>query len=465
MSAVFISHSSADALVAAEIAELLRQRGHRSIFLDFDPALGFPAGRSWEKELYAQLRACRVVIVLCSAASMASDWCFAEITHARALGKHVIPVKIAPCVMRPLLMDVQIVDLTVDRENDLGQLWRGLEDAGLDPAGTFERDPERPPYPGLLAFEEQDAAVLFGRDAEIRAGLDVLRRQHRFDGARFVVFLGASGSGKSSLVRAGLVPRLRRDGAHWQVLGVMRPSDAWPSMLAALFTDAFARCGSAVDRTSLLADFEDADRRVAALLARCRELRVAARALTASVVLVLDQLEEAFDVRHQADVAALWSMVGAALAAPRSPLLVAATLRSDFFGVFQTHASVMALAYEQVPVDAIPVSRFPELIEGPAQLAGLELAVGLTGALVQDTAAADALPLLAFALRELWERRSRQRIDLATYRNELGGLAGSVARAAEAVLQVHRPSSAELAALLGPAGRLARRRPGVPAVA
>ncbi|MBT8367486.1 MAG: toll/interleukin-1 receptor domain-containing protein [Deltaproteobacteria bacterium] len=66
MSAIFISHSSRDDKVASEISNWLAELGHRSVFLDFDPVEGIPAGRSWEKELYARLRACRAVIVLCS---------------------------------------------------------------------------------------------------------------------------------------------------------------------------------------------------------------------------------------------------------------------------------------------------------------------------------------------------------------------------------------------------------------
>jgi hypothetical protein len=63
MAAIFISHSSKDEPVAAELQRLLQQQGHRSIFLDFDPANGIPAGRDWERELYTQLRACQALIV------------------------------------------------------------------------------------------------------------------------------------------------------------------------------------------------------------------------------------------------------------------------------------------------------------------------------------------------------------------------------------------------------------------
>ena len=105
MSAVFISHSSADNPVADELNALLAGAGHRSVFLDFDPQAGIPAGRHWERELYAQLRSCQAVVVLCSAHSVASPWCFAEITHARALGKAIFPVRLDATPVWPLLTD------------------------------------------------------------------------------------------------------------------------------------------------------------------------------------------------------------------------------------------------------------------------------------------------------------------------------------------------------------------------
>jgi len=84
LSAIFISHSSKGKAAASEIMTWLAEQGHRSIFLDFDPENGIPAGRSWEKELYAKLRACKAVIVVASEHSIASCWCFAEITLARS---------------------------------------------------------------------------------------------------------------------------------------------------------------------------------------------------------------------------------------------------------------------------------------------------------------------------------------------------------------------------------------------
>src|ERR671926_898455 len=112
MASVFVSHSSRDRAVTERVAERLRAAGFAALFVDFDPDQGIPAGRSWERELYGQLRRADAVIFLASEASVASRWCFAELSLARSLGRPVFPVRLQPDVMLPLLADVQWIDLT-----------------------------------------------------------------------------------------------------------------------------------------------------------------------------------------------------------------------------------------------------------------------------------------------------------------------------------------------------------------
>lgn len=135
MSTIFVSHSSKDVVPAEEVKAALRAWGYRSIFLDFDPADGIPAGREWERDIYARLRQCRAMVVLCSPHSMTSPWCFAEITHAKALGKAIFPIKVAACTVHGLLTPFQALDLTGDaaaRAQALERLASGLRAAGLD---------------------------------------------------------------------------------------------------------------------------------------------------------------------------------------------------------------------------------------------------------------------------------------------------------------------------------------------
>jgi hypothetical protein len=95
---------------------------------------------------------------------MASRWCFAEITHAKALGKPVFPIKIDNVQVDSVLTRVQVIDGTAGWDQAYQRLEKGLLDAGLDPKGIFDWDGTRSPYPGLPAFQEEDAATFFGRE-------------------------------------------------------------------------------------------------------------------------------------------------------------------------------------------------------------------------------------------------------------------------------------------------------------
>jgi len=208
MTAIFISHSSADNVAAADMKTWLEAQGHTSLFLDFDPEAGIKGGTAWEQTLYQQLRQCQAVIALLTPSWLASKWCFAELVQARERGKAIFPVKVQPCEAGDVFGDIQHIDLTAQPEEGYRRLKIGLVERGLDPLDVFDWDPKRLPYPGLLAFQEADAAIFFGRGEEILKTLetlDGLRRQGR-EAARFGLLLGASGSGKSSLVRAGVIP-------------------------------------------------------------------------------------------------------------------------------------------------------------------------------------------------------------------------------------------------------------------
>src|SRR4051794_14501745 len=94
MASLFISHSSSDGDATKRVVDRLTAEGFAALFLDFDQVNGILAGRAWESELYAQLRKTDGVIFLASAASVASQWCFAEISLARSLDKPVFPLRL-----------------------------------------------------------------------------------------------------------------------------------------------------------------------------------------------------------------------------------------------------------------------------------------------------------------------------------------------------------------------------------
>jgi hypothetical protein len=159
----------------------LEQQGFEAPFLDFDKHAGIPPGADWEKTLYR------------------------EIERSQAL---LIP---------------QVLDLRGERESGLEQLRQQLAAIALMAQGGFPWHGTRPPYPGLLAFEQDDAPIYFGRDDDIRHLIERITARRTLGGARLLVLLGASGSGKSSLLRAGVLPRLRRSGRGWVIVPPFRP--------------------------------------------------------------------------------------------------------------------------------------------------------------------------------------------------------------------------------------------------
>lgn len=460
MASIFISHSSKDRLAATEIAEQLRKHDFVSFFLDFDPELGIPVGRNWEKELYHRLLACSAVLFLCSPDSVSSHWCFAELTHARALDKKVLPVRVSDCALPDILKDVQAIDLRAEPETAYQRLWTELERIGVSEEAGFPWDGTRPPYPGIFAFDEKDAAVFFGRRDEINQLADLLKRM-RFAETRLALVIGASGSGKSSLVRAGLLPRIRRNKADWILCESML---AGPGLLETLAEQLISAYPSAEERTdydtvyrALIEAASSAGRlEGSAFSSLLRRLRIAADRKDAHLLWIVDQAERLL-AGDSATTMAL-QLIGKCASSPGLPLQILLTLRSDHLDAFQANAPMDGARFESFPIGPLSTRRFGEIIEGPARLAGLKLGPGLVPAMVLDASRRDGLPLLAFALRELWGRFGRKngQLTLEDYQMELGGLAGCVGNRAKQVMAEHPLSDVDLALFRKTMCRMAR---------
>jgi len=326
MSRIFISHSSHDVAAATALVQWLSDQEPQlanEIFLDVDPVGGLRPGARWKRELFRQNSRCEAVICLLSESWLTSHECKTEFRTAESLGKQILIARLADTGDTDITSEWQRCDLfggtattTIDVRNapsvvfntaGLTQLRDAIRGAGTGPENFVwppRRDPERPPYRGWQPFEDIDAGVFFGRDAATVRGLDELRGM-RNDGLKSLfVVLGPSGSGKSSFLRAGLVPRLQREDRHFLTLGVMRPQRA-----ALTGTMGLAAAIDSARRTlklggTPLGDIKTActrdPERVAALLVELRTV-AAERLLTAkrdaiapTLVLPLDQAEELF---------------------------------------------------------------------------------------------------------------------------------------------------------------------------
>jgi hypothetical protein len=402
----FISHSSADRTAAERIGDCLKAAGFVSFFLDVDPEQGLQAARDWEPQLYAQLRVNDAVIFVSTASSIESKWCFAELALARSLDKPIFPV-VLDGSRHPLLAASQELD------GDCARLCAGLRRFGFDPRDAFHWDPRRSPYPGLDTFEPEDAAVFFGRERETAALYTRLHPSLLAGSARLVAVIGPSGSGKSSLVRAGLVPRLCKD-RRWLVLPPFAPRGR-----------PFAELAGALGEL-------DEIREGRGLVAVADRLRRAARA--ERVLLVLDQAEELATLTGEQERVAFTRLLGEALAEP-SPLWAVATVRSEFLTSALRHDAIATLIDDSLVVGPLDAARLAEVVERPAARAGLQLTPGLAARMAAETRGGDALPMLAYTLRRLCDMpRDGDTITIADY-EQLGGVEGSLVLRAEEVTE------------------------------
>ncbi len=323
-------------------------------------------------------------------------------------------------------------------------------------AGAFWR--RGSPFRGLATFDVEHAAIFFGRTRAVAAVVQALRRQAA-DGRAFVLVVGMSGGGKSSLVRAGVLPMLMRPGVI-EGVGLWRRAIFRPSDLAG---DLFAGLAAALLRPEALPELDpersglpvlaghlrDEPQTAAGRISRALE-QVAGQAKTADeeaelpevrLVLVVDQLEELFtldgvSVEHRRQL-----MAGLDALASTGRVWVLATLRSDFYprcGELETLTELKEGA-GHFDLRAPTPTEIGQMIRLPARAAGLRFEEDAEGKglddVLQDATAADpqALPLLEFTLEELYQRRDPSGLLTHAAYREIGGLEGSLAKRAEEV--------------------------------
>ena len=337
---------------------------------------------------------------------------------------------------------------------------------------TWPAEIKGSPFRGLAAFGAKHAPVFFGRSRDIAKAIDRLKDAAE-KGCSFLLVDGASGAGKSSLVRAGLVPRLTAAGVVpsidlWRV-AVMRPAevlgDPFASLARALFVAEADLPEGEQGRPPGLPELSKSDfprpDDLAALLAHAdasalkpilstltgieqtaREKEGYDRAIKSDLLLVVDQLDELFGADIGNDIRARFARL-LALLARSGRVWVIATLRADLFERFLAQGDLKQLkedgaSYDLAPPDAADLA---EIVRAPAAAAGLvyendaETGERLDERLLKDAERADLLPLLQFTLNQLFEAREHLdhggQLTFAAYR-ALGGLEGAVEKEAEA---------------------------------
>jgi hypothetical protein len=421
---VFVSHSSKDSGLAAEVHGWLVAHGH-DVFLDRDLADGIAVGEDWQQRLHEQLRRADAMVCLVTSAYVSSVWCAAEVGIAQSRGSRVLPLLIEPGVAHPLLRSVQHVSIESGAGTARAKLAEALR--RIDAAGGSGWPDGRSPFPGLQPFTLDQRRAFFGRTLEVNALAELLRSPAHSADAAMLLVVGPSGCGKSSLVRAGLLPMMAEE-PEWLTSGPLLPG---VDPVAGL-----SRELAAVARTLGL-DWRVAEvsRRLqldGGLVELADELMLAAPFLRPRrLLLVIDQLEELLTQTPAGERSRFVELLRPALG---GPVHVVATLRPDFLDQLLLAPELAALPTRTYTLSPLRRDALAAVIEEPAKLAGIDVDQGLVAQLVTDTESGDALPLLAYTLAQLTDGVGRGGRLLASRYQQLGGVHGTLTRSADAAL-------------------------------
>ena len=437
---VFMSHSGKNTLEAKAVKRWLIENEpslEGEIFLDVDDLL---PGQEWKEALQQAANRCEAVLCLVSEPWEQSGECIAEYRYAEYLRKSIVCGRLEESAGKrtdawqwgnlfvngtePETITLETGESVKLAKDGLLRLLKGLQALGIG-AEYFDwpppHDPTRTPYRGWESMDRHDAAVFFGRDAEIVRGLDVLRGMRTKGVESMLVIQGPSGAGKSAFLRAGLLPRLYKDDRRFLPMEVVRPEREVLTGERGL-AKAIEKLYTSLDVDGpVLGDIKEAcqTKDVARLSgwldaarqsARTRLLDPDPREPAPTLVLPLDQAEELFST--STNEAGSFLTVVAELLARRdgvAPVMIlVVTIRADGYEPLHTApqlAQVASMSFNDLK--QMPKWQFEEVITGPAARATkaghpLEIKPELRDKLLEDCDTADALPLLALTLERLY---------------------------------------------------------------
>ena len=278
---------------------------------------------------------------------------------------------------------------------------------------------EECPYQGLKAFEEEEKQFFFGRERVIN------QIRQKINEKPFIPIIGASGSGKSSVVRAGLIPLLKERESGWRVLKPIQPDIEPLTELRGAFKEFFQ---GAKKEQQLYALIKNDPEGLVKLIERLPD--------SERLLLVIDQFEEVFTICPvEADRRRFIELITQVAKIADSRLAVVTTMRADFVEPCLHYESLTQLIQSQaIYMPPLTGGDLEKAIAKPAELQGYRLEDGLLGEILHDVKGAGSLPLLQFALTELWEKRDRENhlLTLEQYQ-VMEGAIGSLNRHAQKV--------------------------------
>jgi WD40 repeat protein len=455
---VFVSYSRADGRHAAEIDSVLRDKGLKTFFDRRNLAAGLP----WVRALEQAIGAAQAAIVLIGPRGLGNTQQYerelAFVRQTRDSKFRVVPVLLPDTRDPPFdflqvhtWIDFSHVAKVHDAPIELEHLVTAVRSGAI--SGEAVRD-NISPYRGLEPFREEDAALFCGRDDAIR---DLVAHVQTYS---FVTVVGPSGCGKSSLVFAGLLPSLRqqRESTVWDVVS-FRPGASPLRALATAFGTVPENAGPAAVDTYLeneAAAYRAGD---AGKLARIVNDRLDSAPEKADRLLIyVDQWEELYAMaptsedleqrnQHSSDIEKFITLLVSAASGQKSRATIVLTVRADFYNPLVRNAQLSTLLpRQQVNIPPMSPSDLRAAIETPAKKAGLFFSPpALVDQIMNDVGTEEGrLPLLQFALKEIWEKRESDRLTAKAY-TEVGGVSGAIQKTAERTYASLTPGQQEAA--------------------
>jgi len=460
-----MSHAGEDNAQALALSDWLRAEGWEDVFLDIHRERGIAPGEKWELSLRQAATLCQGVILLLSRSWITSDYCQEEFNLAWELKKQLFGVIIEDLAIevlpKKLIETWQVLRLPFSVSDDakvgfapepLARLRNGLIKGGLDPS-FFDwpppGDPDRSPYRGMRPLEPEDAGIFFGRDAAVINALDQLRGLREGTPPRLFVIIGASGAGKSSFLRAGLFPRLQRDDRHFRPLAIIRPEEAAISGPAgfAPALEAACRTYDKDAQAEIPAALREGKQALLSLLDRLAKaknpalLPDEASEIAPTIIVPIDQGEELFRHRDNAEANAFMALCREMLVSTEPRIIIVFAIRSDNYEYLQNAASFSGIAHSPMSLSPMLSAAYKDVIEGPAARLGagrtLMIDPAFRDRLLEDIerGGRDVLPLLALTLDELYRTYGlgSGRLTLSNY-VDFGGVSGAIERTVERAL-------------------------------
>ncbi|MFN7927040.1 MAG: TIR domain-containing protein [Blastocatellia bacterium] len=445
---LFLSYNTRDREYVLRVQQMLCTRGIAT-FLDCQH---LTVGLSWRDEIEAALNKVNAVAVFIGSDGFGrvqrgeKNLALDRQEFATKAGQRfpVIPILLPgaqPDAVTGFLSQNTWIDLRASLDNAaaLDAIARAIR-GGVPVVQTAAPEPLCP-YRGLLAFTEDDAPLFYGRDAFSDALLEKARR------LKLLAVIGPSGTGKSSVVQAGLLPRLRRERAphaQWETV-IFRPGNRpfhnLADELVALYETSLSKTdqmlaanklGEALAKNELPLDVPVAEALKATKWAN-------------RLLIIADQFEELFTLTEEKDRKPFVQLL--LKAAETAPLTLVLTLRGDFYNQAISVSRELSDLLQQgiVNIGYVKREELRRAILEPAKTVGLQFEDSLVERILDNLEDEPGnLPLLEFALTELWEKRQGNRVSNQLY-EEIGGVGGSLGKRAEEVFASLLPVQQDLA--------------------